>query len=315
MLPLISVIIPTYNRSHLIGETLESIISQTYSNWECIVVDDGSLDYTEELMNFYVLEDTRITYVKRPISRTKGANACRNYGFEVSKGDYINWFDDDDVMHSRKLELQLSSLENSGLNFSVCQTLVFRNNVKNILGLRNEMIKSDNPFCDYLTMKIMWLTHVPLWRRKFLIDLGFLFDEELQAAQEWEFHLRVLNKFSDYTIVDNALVLIRKHTSSITYSKNYEQRLWDYFLSRLKIYRNTDLTLDPESNRFLKLYLLNSFKKMIVTRNVNIFNAFILYLLPEKNISIWSKINALLAIFGYRLFNRGNVVLQKIKYN
>ena len=79
MKPLVSIIIPTYNRAHLIAETLDSIIAQTYTNWECIVVDDGSTDPTDELMETYCKKDSRFQYYHRPKNRPKGANACRNY--------------------------------------------------------------------------------------------------------------------------------------------------------------------------------------------------------------------------------------------
>ncbi len=314
MQPLISIIIPTYNRAHLLGETLDSIIAQTYSFWECIVVDDGSTDYTQELMDFYIARNPRISYFKRPKNRLKGANSCRNYGFELSKGDYINWFDDDDLMHPEKLEYQLNSLENSDYNFSVCQTLVFENNVNNIIGYRHPLITSEQPFNDYLTMKISWLTQVPLWNKDFLIQNHFKFDEELKAAQEWEFHLRVLNKFPDYAVLNDALVLLRKHEFSITHNQNEKQRFWHYFQARLKIYKNIDLDLDRDCNQFLKDYLLNSFKKMIVTKNPNVIEAYKLFILPETKMSSIAKINALLAIIAFKFFNRGNVVLQHIKY-
>ena len=85
----VSIIIPTYNRCHLIGQTLDSIISQSYKNWECIVVDDGSTDYTDELIEFYCRKDFRIRYFRRPKNRLKGANACRNYGWSKSSGRVI----------------------------------------------------------------------------------------------------------------------------------------------------------------------------------------------------------------------------------
>ena len=125
MSPLVSVIIPSFNRANFLGETLDSILSQTYQCWECLVIDDGSTDHTPELMEFYRERDARISYHKRPKDRPKGANACRNYGFELSRGEYVNWFDDDDVMHPEKLELQINALEHSEDNFSVCQSAVF----------------------------------------------------------------------------------------------------------------------------------------------------------------------------------------------
>ncbi|MCA1744718.1 MAG: glycosyltransferase, partial [Bacteroidales bacterium] len=132
--PLVSVIIPTFNREHLIGETLESVLKQTYNNWECLIVDDGSTDRTRELVEGYVQLDGRFSYYRRPDYMPKGANACRNFGFEISRGDYVNWFDDDDIMHPEKLQIQVEALHPSSFNVTVCQTMVFEGNVEHTLG-------------------------------------------------------------------------------------------------------------------------------------------------------------------------------------
>ena len=104
---LVSIIIPIFNRAHLIKETLNSILNQSYTNWECILVDDGSTDKTKETILKYCQNDSRISYFERPQQMLKGANSCRNYGFENSKGYYIQWFDSDDLMHYDKLKLQV----------------------------------------------------------------------------------------------------------------------------------------------------------------------------------------------------------------
>lgn len=309
-----SIIIPTFNRAGLLSETLGSILSQTHQNWECVIVDDGSTDYTQELVGFYVDRDSRIKYFKRPENKIKGANACRNYGFDLSKGDYINWFDDDDLMHPEKIEHQLKSLKNSYYTFSICQKMVFDNKIDNILELKNSPIISEEIFYDYLRMNMGWLTSVPLWDRNFLVQNNFKFDEELQAAQEWEFHCRILNKYPVYATIEDPLVLIRKHEKSITYNQNEKQRYWYYFQARLKIYNNTELELDSVSKQYLRKYLLNSFKEMIITKNPNVINAYKLFILPEKEMLASSKINALLAIFSFKLVDQGNFILQKIKY-
>ena len=95
---LVSIIIPTYNRAHFLGDTLNSVISQTYTNWQCLVIDDGSSDDTENIVTGFCKKDQRIQFYKRPESILKGANSCRNYGFELSSGEYVNWFDSDDIM-------------------------------------------------------------------------------------------------------------------------------------------------------------------------------------------------------------------------
>ncbi len=314
MLPLISIIIPTYNRSHLLGETLDTIIAQTYTNWECIVVDDGSTDYTQELLEFYIVRSPQISFFKRPENRLKGANACRNYGYEISNGAYVNWFDDDDLMHPEKLKRQLKYLEETNYSFCVCQSVVFKEQKNNIIGLRSKNIVSNIPFFDVLIMKIAFMTPSVLWKKSLLIKLDHLLDEELQGAQEWEFHLRVLNKYPEYGVLPEELVFLRKHEESITHNVNEKQRFFNYFLARLKIYKNTELVLDPESGHFLKEYLLNSFKKMIITKNSNVIKAYNLFILPENEISFIGKVYALFAIFAFKLFNKGNIVLQKIKY-
>jgi glycosyltransferase involved in cell wall biosynthesis len=107
MIPLISIIIPTFNRAHIIGETLDSIIAQSYTDWECIIVDDGSTDDTEVVIAEYINNDSRFKFYKRPKHREKGPNSCRNFGFEKSKGHLIHWFDSDDLLFNNALELYL----------------------------------------------------------------------------------------------------------------------------------------------------------------------------------------------------------------
>lgn len=234
--PLISIIIPTYNRGYLINETLDSILVQTYENWECIIVDDGSTDNTNKIVAEYIKKDSRFKYHQRPEERKKGANTCRNYGFELSRGQYINWFDSDDIMLKDKLKIQYEGLVNSKFNFSVCQTLVFEKNVSNVLGLRHQKIISDNSLLDFVNHDIAFLTQAPLFKVKFLKDKGLKFDENLHAAQEWEFICRLLYYSPDYHTEKKPLVLIRRHQNSITYRDNAEFREWNYYLAREKVF-------------------------------------------------------------------------------
>src|SRR5690554_298609 len=124
-LPLVSIIIPTFNRAHIIEETLDSVLAQTYKNWECIVVDDGSTDDTEEVMAEYMAKDSRFQYHHRPEDRLPGGNAARNYGFEVSKGEYVNWLDSDDILHPIKLNSQIEDFSSNRIHASICQAQFF----------------------------------------------------------------------------------------------------------------------------------------------------------------------------------------------
>jgi len=108
--PLVSVIVTTFNRADLLRETLDSILSQTYNNFELIVVDDGSTDNTEKVVKNY--SDSRVQYIKT--DNWGGPARPRNIGIKQSKGEYIAFCDDDDLWNPIKLEMQINRLSNSG---------------------------------------------------------------------------------------------------------------------------------------------------------------------------------------------------------
>ncbi|WP_206667077.1 glycosyltransferase family 2 protein [Seonamhaeicola maritimus] len=255
---LVSIIIPNYNRASLIGETLDSIIIQSYTNWECLVIDDGSSDDSENIVKGYTEKESRIQFYKRPDNRPKGANACRNYGLEFSKGVYINWFDSDDIMHPEKLKEQIKSLESNKFPFSVCQSYEFHNNLKNI-NLRYCSLKSENPFEDFLSKKIVWLTQAPLFKRSFIVENNYMFDEELQAGQEWELFARILFDYTNYGIVEKPLVYVRRHSDSISDGMSND-RMWNYYLARRKIYDRFKLKLSSKAKISLYRNFLFFFK-------------------------------------------------------
>ncbi len=91
--PLISVILPTYNRGYIVERAIKSVLNQTYKNLELIIVDDGSTDNTEEIVKS--IEDKRIIFLKH--KKNKGASSARNTGIKNSKGEYISFIDSDDV--------------------------------------------------------------------------------------------------------------------------------------------------------------------------------------------------------------------------
>lgn len=121
----VSIIIPNYNRANLIGETLDSIVGQTYENWECIIVDDGSIDNSIEVISKYVEKDNRFLLFQRPTDYSKGANACRNIGMQKSKGDYIIFFDSDDLMMKNHVEAKLHFMTTQNLDYAVFKSKNF----------------------------------------------------------------------------------------------------------------------------------------------------------------------------------------------
>jgi glycosyltransferase involved in cell wall biosynthesis len=210
---LVSIIIPTYNRAHLIGETLNSVLAQTYANWECIIIDDGSSDNTLEVIDNYIKKDNRFQYYQRPMNRSKGPNACRNYGYELSKGEYINWFDSDDVMLPTFLEKQICSIA-AKADMSVCKLVYF--DFDKGIGTKVNIIVSNNLIEDYLIGKIKFYTFTPVWAKEFLNKQVELFDETITNLDDWDFNLRMLYQSPKIVYLDEVLIKYRVHENSLS---------------------------------------------------------------------------------------------------
>ena len=212
--PLVSIIIPTYNRAHLLGETLDSVLAQTYPNWECLVVDDGSTDGTAELLNHYIAKDSRFQYHKRPDSHLAGGNGARNYGFELSLGDYIQWFDDDDVMFPTFIKSKMNVID-AGTDLIFCSAMIVDNNL--IGDEQFQLNIKEFLFKDYLLWNFQVITNSVLIRRRFLKDKN-LFVELLTRGQENEFFSRLFYKLNNnYKIIDAPLFFYRQHEETKTY--------------------------------------------------------------------------------------------------
>lgn len=109
---MISIITPAYNAENFICETIKSVQAQTYKDWELIIVDDCSTDYTSVLANDYAKEDSRIKVIKAP--QNGGVAKARNIGLENAKGDYIAFVDSDDLWKPEKLKKQLAFMKEKG---------------------------------------------------------------------------------------------------------------------------------------------------------------------------------------------------------
>src|ERR1700680_1606833 len=107
-LPLVTVVVPAYNYEHFISETLLSVRAQTYQQWECIVVDDGSTDNTGSAVSDFVEKDPRIKYIRQ---ENGGLAAARNTGIAHGAGEYYQFLDADDLLEPRKFERQVELLE------------------------------------------------------------------------------------------------------------------------------------------------------------------------------------------------------------
>ena len=191
--PLISIVLPTYNRKGVIGRAINSVIRQSYHKWELIIIDDGSTDGTEEFIRTYG-NSYNIKYVKQP---NRGVSISRNNGISLSKGEYIAFIDSDDEWIERKLEAQLDFF-----NLHTEIALVFSNanliKPDGIIASKPEIIKHDRDeiFTLESVFKDPYFGIPTVMIRKDIFDIVGKFDESLNTAEDIDLFLRISLKKS-----------------------------------------------------------------------------------------------------------------------
>lgn len=211
--PLVSVVIPTYNRATLIGESIQSVIDQTYPHWEMIIIDDGSSDNTREVVESY--KDKRIRYYH--IEHNGFLGHVRNIGLRKATGDLVAFQDSDDIWRPHKLEYQITLLkEHRGTAFVLSNNDQFGANAAPTPDYEPLFVGSlflpmlrDGKFCFCGTTLI--------FHRKVFDKIGFL-EESIPMMREIHFFFRMSSRFNGI-FTNERLVNGRKHAHST--SNNY----------------------------------------------------------------------------------------------
>lgn len=246
---LVSIIIPTYNRAHLLGETLNSVLAQTYPNWECIVVDDDSIDDTENMVQAYAAQDHRIHYHKRPEYKFKGAPGCRNFGKKIARGEFLIFFDSDDLMLKTKLEDHIKILRKHGVDYSISKFDNF-----NEVGQFPELAYDTNQegFVDigeYLMMNTFWGTIDVVFKAEPIKNR--FFDEELKSGQEYNFFCGLLTESNLRGYFFNQTTSLRRlHERTI--QSDQKKNRYTYALNKFQIFwRTYQLVKFSGNNRYI----------------------------------------------------------------
>ena len=275
--PLVSIIIPTYNRAHLIGETLDSVLVQTYENWECIIVDDGSTDNTSKLLESYVQKDSRFQYHHRPSNRLKGANACRNYGFELSKGDYIQWLDSDDLLAENKISDQILLLKGKDYRFiSSCPWQNFETiadikiNYKQDLKVYHSYSELKKFIQDLSESGGFLPPHSYLCSRRLIHESGNWL-EHLTINQDGEFFSRIFVRATGVLFCEHSKVYYRvasmTNVSILNSIEKADQAIesWKLIESLFKIRFGESTNLIAVSKKYLGLRILKTFPNSYIS--------------------------------------------------
>lgn len=184
---LVSVVIPTYNRAKIISNALESVLSQTYTNLEIIVVDDASNDNTFEIVKKYQQENKNISYYYH--NSNKGVSSARNLGIKKSQGQYIAFLDSDDQFVPNKIEYQLQVMRDKNVHFSLCNSYKIFTHGRKIIQFKSDFfIKAEH---------VINLS-IPISASNIIISKNvttdFCFDENLLTANDFDFVLRYVSR-------------------------------------------------------------------------------------------------------------------------
>ena len=208
--PLVSVVIPVYNRAHCVEKAMQSVLDQTYSNLELIMVDDGSKDASAQVIKS--VGDPRVKYIYQ---ENAGACAARNRGVAYARGEYIAFHDSDDTWHETKLEKQMNAMTEHGADVVICKQV-------HIQGERVVQLTPKRIGQRFVSLQddIFGIgTQTILTRKSVLLDEPF--DGDMPRLQDFEWLYRVLHQYKVFCI-DEGLVDYIVGDDSIT--RSHEKR-------------------------------------------------------------------------------------------
>lgn len=253
---MVSIIVPVFNREKFLPDTIESVLAQTYPDWELILIDDGSTDNSLSILHEMAADDARIRVIERNRS-PKGAPTCRNIGLEMASGDYVLFFDSDDFMKPNCLKRRVDFMqENQALEFSVWQVS------KKFANGTTEQWSDLNQRDDLLAFLNAkgWQTSSTIFTSGFVKQ--FTWDEQACSWQDWEFHIRVLLKSSNYlklSDLDSDILIDRSAGAKITNSNQQPDRI----LCLLRLFERLKEPLRMEGKAHLHRYLFASYFKFV----------------------------------------------------
>lgn len=205
---MISIIIPTYNQVEYIDYTLQSVINQNYENWECLIVDDGSTDHTEEIVNEIIKKDSRFNYFKKV---NGGASSARNCGLDMAKGDFIQFLDSDDYIHEDKLVKGIEAFEkNNDSEIIISNFNMFKDTINTLLppycNLENRIFDLNSILLDWDVNYTIPL-HCGLFHKSVFDNVRF--DETIQSKEDWIMWVTIFKNGAKASYINQSLAFYR----------------------------------------------------------------------------------------------------------
>ncbi|SFF74357.1 Glycosyl transferase family 2 [Salegentibacter agarivorans] len=243
MTPEVTIIIPLYNKENYILETLQSVSNQTFKNWLCIIIDDGSTDDSFQKANNFIKNDSRFILIRRPDHKVKGASSCRNIGIQLAKSTYIQFLDADDIISEEKIEDQIKLLQNENtFSIAICSWGRFGNEKKfyDNLSSYSDFKLPEDFLISLISSKGYFPIHSYLIHRE-IIELTGHWNECLKLNDDGEFILRVIANSYNIKFSVKGIAWYRWATdnnlSSFCSKNNVEKAIlsWQLIEAQLKI--------------------------------------------------------------------------------
>jgi teichuronic acid biosynthesis glycosyltransferase TuaG len=211
--PTISICLPTYNRAEYIAESINSVLNQTYTDWEMIIVDDGSTDSTDKVLAYYTKKYPKIKSVK---TKNQGIAAARNKALSLATGRYIAVMDSDDLMSPERLEKELKALKEHNADFVYSHYLQANDHAEVQGG-----IEAPDTLTIPNVLEGFTAPHVTILAKRKCFDEHpyrpeFTTNDDLPLVLDW------LKAGYTYKLVPDALMIVRYHETSVSKTKDKE---------------------------------------------------------------------------------------------
>lgn len=215
----ISVIVPCFNQGRFLDGCLNSLIKQNYVNWECILVNDGSTDNTEEKSLEWQKKDDRIKYVKK---ENGGLSSARNFGLQHATGDYIQFLDGDDFLAPEKFSKSIACISNIENQVVITNFVLFDDKTQKILP---PYCKLENSYFNQMSLLKDWNKHftIPIHCAIFPHQLvkKYVFSEDLKSWEDWLFWIQIYENNPQTTFIDEPLAYYRISSANMTKNDDF----------------------------------------------------------------------------------------------
>lgn len=222
---LVSVVLPVYNGANYLKTSLESILNQSYRQLEVVIVDDGSTDSTEDIIENYRKSDSRIIYIKN--KKNLGLPKSLNIGIKSSKGQYITWTSHDNIYDLSAISIMVTALERNQVDFVYCDCEVIDEFGRSVGLLKTK------PAEHLIFGNVIF--HCWLHKKKLHDQIGF-YDENLVLIEDYDFMLRIA-KEKKMINIDKVLYKHRFHNASLTHAvKNNSSEKMTFEENKIKMF-------------------------------------------------------------------------------